>query len=222
MLMLWQLARCLEDASDQPALLAVLRGMLFGLSDQQLWAYKQEGSRISIHESRSQTELSENAQPVGAALARLRMYSEWVRTLHAAAAFSLIVEDLGIIPYVSALPAGSVRAGTLVGLMQLVHSDARAASSWSELCRLMERACQGMETSSLYVGGDQAVRVMNLHKAKGLEAAVVILAGPCEESEHEPAHYIDRSSDPAAGYFTIHKKTGGFHLKIAAQPPVGT
>ncbi|WP_342575210.1 UvrD-helicase domain-containing protein [Paenibacillus sp. FSL M8-0142] len=219
MLMLWQLARCLEDASDQPALLAVLRGMLFGLSDQQLWAYKQEGSRISIHESRSQTELSENAQPVGAALARLRMYSEWVRTLHAAAAFSLIVEDLGIIPYVSALPAGSVRAGTLVGLMQLVHSDARAASSWSELCRLMERACQGMETSSLYVGGDQAVRVMNLHKAKGLEAAVVILAGPCEESEHEPAHYIDRSSDPAAGYFTIHKKTGGFHLKIAAQPP---
>ena len=122
MLMLW-LARCLEDASDQPALLAVLRGMLFGLSDQQLWAYKQEVRRISIHESISLTELSENAHPVGARLP-VRMYSEWVRTLHARS-FSLIVENLGIIPYVSALPAGSVRAGTLVGLMRLVHSDGR-------------------------------------------------------------------------------------------------
>ncbi|MCT1398499.1 UvrD-helicase domain-containing protein [Paenibacillus sp. p3-SID867] len=219
MLMLWQLACCLEDASDQPALLAVLRGMLFGLSDQQLWAYKQVGCRISLYESISPGDLSDDAQPVGAALAKLRVYSDWVRTLSAAAAFSLIVEDLGIVPYVSALPAGSVRAGTLVGLMQLVHSDARAGSSWSELCRLMERTCKGMETSSLYAGGDQAVRVMNLHKAKGLEAAVVFLAGPCEESEHDPAQYIDRSSDPAAGYFTIHKKVGVFQSKTVAQPP---
>lgn len=219
MLMLWQLVCCLEDAAEQPALLAVLRGMLFGLSDQQLWAYKQTGYRISLYESISPGDLNEDAQPVGAVLAKLRVYLNWVRTLSAAAAFSLIVEDLGIVPYVSALPAGSVRAGTLVGLMQLVNSDARAASSWSELCRLMERACQGMETSSLYVGGDQAVRVMNLHKAKGLEAAVVILAGPCEESKHDPAQYIDRTSDPAAGYFTIHKKTGGFHSKMVAQPP---
>ena len=164
-------------------------------------------------------DLSDDAQPVGAALAKLRVYSDWVRTLSAATAFSLILEELGIVPYVSALPAGSVRAGTLVGLMQLVHSDVRAGSSWSELCRLMESACQGMETSSLYAGGDQAVRVMNLHKAKGLEAAVVFLASPCEESEHDPAQYIDRSSDPAAGYFTIHKRVGAFQSKTVAQPP---
>ena len=219
MLMLWQLARCLEDGSDQPALLAVLRGMLFGLSDRQLWAYKREGYRISLFETQPRENLSAEAQPVAAVLAKLRVYSEWVRTLSAAAAFSRIVEDLGIVPYVSTLPAGSVRAGTLVKMMQLLHNDSRTSSSWTELCRVMEAVCRGTETSSLYAGGEQAVRVMNLHKAKGLEAPVVFLACPCGEFDHNATQYIDRSSNPATGHFTIFKKEGAFQSKVVAQPP---
>nr|WP_275587171.1 3'-5' exonuclease [Paenibacillus elgii] len=75
-----------------------------------------------------------------------------------------------------------------------------------------------MEASSLYAGGNHAVRIMNLHKAKGLEASVVFLACPCGESDHDTTQYIDRSTDPAAGYFTISKTIGEFKTEVIAHP----
>jgi len=81
------------------------------------------------------------------------------------------------------------------------------------------QADKGMETSSLYAGGNQAVRIMNLHKAKGLEAPVVFLACPCGESDHDATHSIDRSVDPAVGYFTISRSVGEFKTEMVAQPP---
>jgi ATP-dependent helicase/nuclease subunit A len=149
------------------------------------------------------------------------MYIEWVRKLSAITAFGRIVEDLGVLPYVSTLPAGSVRAGTLVKMLQQLQDDSLACASWPELCRKLEEMFtdRGMETSSLYAGGNQAVRIMNLHKAKGLEAPVVFLACPCGESDHDATQYIDRSSDPAVGYFTISRNLGEYKTEIVAQPP---
>jgi ATP-dependent helicase/nuclease subunit A len=221
LLVLWQLTRCLEDSADKPALLAVMRGMLFGLSDRELWAYKIEGYRFTMFDVPELESCSEEAKPVAIVLKRLRQYMDWVHTSSAATAFGRIVEDIGLLPYVSTLPAGSIRAGTLVRMLQLLQSDALASSSWPELCRKIEEmlADRGMETSSLYAGGNQAVRIMNLHKAKGLEAPVVFLACPCGESDHDATQYIDRSQDPAVGYFTISRSLGEFKTEIVAQPP---
>ncbi|WP_141336166.1 exodeoxyribonuclease V subunit beta [Paenibacillus sp. tmac-D7] len=220
LLALLQLARYLEDSADKPALLAVMRGMLFGLSDKQLWAYKQEGFSFSLFDLPALEACSDEAMAVVKVLGRLQKYMGWVRTLSAVTAFSRIVDDLGVLPYVSTLPAGSVRAGTMVRMLQLLHGDPLASSSWAQLCRLIEQmlADRGMETSSLYAGGNQAVRIMNLHKAKGLEAPVVFLACPCGESDHDATQYIDRSADPAAGYFTISKTIGEFKTEVIAQP----
>ncbi|OBR63956.1 hypothetical protein A7K91_11210 [Paenibacillus oryzae] len=220
LLALYQLARYLEDSSDKPALLAVMRGMLFGLSDRQLWVYKQDGYSVSLFDLPTLAACGDEAKAVVMVLGRLQIYKGWVRTLSAAAAFSQIVDDLGILPYVSTLPAGSVRAGTLVRMLQLLHGDPAASSSWSELCRLIEHmlADRGMETSSLYAGGNQAVRIMNLHKAKGLEAPLVFLACPCGESDYDATQYIDRSADSASGYFTISKSIGEFKKEVIAQP----
>lgn len=220
LLSLLQLSQYLEDSVDKPALLAVMRGMLFGLSDQQLWAYKQEGFSFSLFDLPALEACRDEVKAVVMVLGRLQKYKEWVRTLSAATVFSRIVDDLGVLPYVSTLPAGSVRAGTLVRMLQLLHGDPLASSSWAELCRLIEQMLsdRGMETSSLYAGGNQAVRIMNLHKAKGLEAPVVFLACPCGESDHDATQYIDRSTDPAAGYFTISKTIGEFKTEVIAQP----
>lgn len=221
LLALWQLVRCLEDPADRPAMLGVMRGMLFGLSDRDLWAYQREGYRFMLFDLPELDVCSNEAKPVAIVLKRMRQYMDWVRTSSAATAFGLIVEDMGLLPYLSTLPAGSIRAGTLVRMLQLLQSDALASSSWPELCRKIEEmlADRGMETSSLYAGGNQAVRIMNLHKAKGLEASVVFLASPCGESDHDATQYIDRSKDPAVGFFTISRSLGEFKTEVVAQPP---
>lgn len=216
-----QLVRLLEDPEDAPALLSVLRGLLFGLSDQALWAYQREGYRLSLYPVPDAESCRPGTKPVAEALRRLRTYRKWVREMHASAAMARIVEDLGALPYASAAPAGSVRAGTLARLLQLLLDDPDAGASWTELRRKLEErlAGRGMETSSLYAGRSQAVRIMNLHKAKGLEAPVVFLACPGEESDHDATQYIDRSKAPAAGYFTISQRRGEHHAEVVAQPP---
>lgn len=221
LLALWQLVCYLDDPADKPALLAVMRGMLFGLSDRALWNYKQEGHRFSPYDVPALEDCGAEAAAVADVLGKLRLYADWVRGYGAATAFSRIVEHLGLLPYISTLTAGSVRAGTLVRMLQILHADPAASASWPALRASIENMLsgRGMETSSLYAGGNQAVRIMNLHKAKGLEAPVVFLACPCGESDHDVTQFIDRSTDPAAGYFTISRELGEFKSEVVAQPP---
>jgi len=62
---------------------------------------------------------------------------------------------------------------------------------------------------------------MNLHKAKGLEAPIVILADPLGEAkEREPLLHINRTEeDKSKGYFAITRNTSDFTSEIIALPP---
>ncbi len=66
---------------------------------------------------------------------------------------------------------------------------------------------------------EPAVRVMNLHKVKGLEAPVVFLADPYGEFEFPVSLHIDRSSDEVLGYIAIHGEPRGFKQELLALPP---
>ena len=65
------------------------------------------------------------------------------------------------------------------------------------------------------------VRLMNLHKAKGLEAPVVILADPMGETRYfEPQYHISRTRDKKAkGYFSIVRPTSNYSSEILGIPP---
>lgn len=214
---LGQLALYLADPSDQVAMLSVLRGPLFGISDKELMAYRVQGNAWSIY--RLPEESAEQDNRVVAACRKLREYVGWVKELPAWAALYRILEDTGLLPYSTVQEAGANRSGTLLKMLELLQRDAMLASDWHELAHAISniRESNGMETASLYAGKGQAVRIMNVHKAKGLEAPIVFLACPCGEKDHDADQFVDRSEAEAAGYFLI-QQSKGFQKETIAQP----
>jgi ATP-dependent helicase/nuclease subunit A len=215
-----QLATCLSDLSDRIPLLAVLRGMLFGCCDDALYHFKNEAGHISLSALPKREELSDRSLPVYEALKKLQIYSEWVKQLPALSAFYQMITDLGLIPYATSKETGAIRAGTLIKIMQWVQNDPRMSADWSKLAEGLVSLLDSeeMEGTSLFAGWGDAVRIMNLHKAKGLEAPVVFLACPCGHSDHDAEEHVDRNSEPPKGYFTISGEKDAYNKEIIAQP----
>ncbi|MHA1263582.1 MAG: 3'-5' exonuclease [Candidatus Freyarchaeota archaeon] len=70
---------------------------------------------------------------------------------------------------------------------------------------------------SLTPGRKNAVRLMNLHKAKGLEASFVFLANPVGVKRHKTEKHIIRKRMTAEGYFLCISKTGMYQWKVLSQ-----
>ncbi|ASA19529.1 UvrD-helicase domain-containing protein [Paenibacillus donghaensis] len=204
------LANCLNDPRDQLSLLAVLKGMLFSCSDNALFHYKMQGFPITYATLPNHSEVGRIATPVYEALVRILKYADVIRRLPALAALLHIIDDLGVLPFAAVRQTGRARAGTLIKLLHLLQKDSQVTASWSELSRYMMRVIKEakLECGDLFAGEQDAVRIMNLHKAKGLEAPVVMLACPCGESDHNIEEHVDRVEDSARGYFSIRRKRG--------------
>ncbi|MET3289305.1 UNVERIFIED_CONTAM: ATP-dependent helicase/nuclease subunit A [Brevibacillus sp. OAP136] len=214
------LVECLNDYTDRIPLLAILRGMLFGISDESLYHYSREAGRITLFALPEEATLSEKAKPVYLGLKRIQLYFNWVRTLSALTAFMKIIDDLGLLPYAAVNETGSIRAGTMVKLLELIQTDTAVSANWHELAAFFRKLRQTdeFEGTSLFAGYGGAVRIMNLHKAKGLEAPIVFMACPCGDNDHDAVEHVDRGTDTALGYFTISRKKDAHTKEMIAQP----
>ncbi|NLI12628.1 MAG: hypothetical protein GX425_08395 [Peptococcaceae bacterium] len=130
------------------------------------------------------------------------------------------MQELGVIPYALTGGLGRSRAGHLVQCLELLAAAEREggtsfASLVDSLELLMETGVE--EEINIAPWENDAVRLMNLHKAKGLEAPVVFLANPGKDVAWEPTVHINRTGGLPRGYYVIKKKKG-YTDEILGQP----
>ncbi|MDH4197285.1 MAG: UvrD-helicase domain-containing protein [Candidatus Aminicenantes bacterium] len=224
------LVHALSDPEDEVSTVAVVRGLFFGLSDQDLLDFHGLGGRFCCldrqrFEPRAGRREEAAARRVARALDKLRIWREWTRSFPATAALERVLEDAGLVPYLASSAMGSSRAGNVVKLLELLRGREREGwTSFADLADFMDEVVEvgDVEEMSLTPGRRSAVRLMNLHRAKGLEARVVFLAQPVGMKEHEPDHHISRMAGDGAdsggrGYFTF-SKSEGWSKKVISQP----
>jgi ATP-dependent helicase/nuclease subunit A len=213
------LLRALADPEDSLPLIAVLRGPFFGISDADLFAFKQAGGWFSVF-----ADPKNGRQPtaVDEALAALRQYYRWTRVLPAGAAVDRILEHTGYLALAATTPDG-VEAGDLLHAIDRVRHVTEIGGSLADAADALEadaEASNEVESLPLEPGRTDVVRLMNLHKAKGLEAPVVFLADPCGGIRQHVDVHIERRGAQAVGWFKVEKKSeGSFAAKLLGEHP---
>jgi ATP-dependent helicase/nuclease subunit A len=200
--------RALVRPDDPVALIGVLRSELFGISDAALYDFKRAGGQFSFRQPVPASGLSsDHGTALRDSLGRLNRYFGWLDALPAVTSIERIADDLGLLARACVAPGGDVRAGSLAKVFELCRAAVREQLSMVELVEYLERlitADEKYDGISVRPHGAPVVRLMNLHKVKGLEAPVVILADPTGNFEHSIDLHIDRSGDCVRGYMAVY------------------
>ncbi|MEP6769359.1 MAG: UvrD-helicase domain-containing protein [Acidobacteriota bacterium] len=206
----------LADPDDAAALVATLRGPLFGVDDECLYRFRQAGGNFDFR-----------VAPAGTADVRIRRAfgllregAELADSLPPAAALSKFLERLGSVALAAGGSLGDARAGNLLKALAAARELSRDRQDYPEIVRRLRELTEVGRVEEMVTrpGRADVVRLMTLHGAKGLEARIVFLADPYDPKREEPRAWIDRSTDPARAHILVQRTTGAFSRDEIARP----
>lgn len=206
------------DPTDAINIISVLRGVFFGISDDELYQWKKKGGSFSIYSTIPEGTPNEIKDKFTQVFSNLQLYQRWIRTHLPTVAIEKIIEHVGF--YLLLLNnVHSKRA--YKSLLQILDAlrklESKGEASYKQIInKLVEMINEKTVVANLEEDSD-AVRVMNVHKAKGLEAAIVFLAHPAKlvNSENYLSKHIKREDDRSQGYFTFSIKAGQVKRELA-------
>jgi ATP-dependent helicase/nuclease subunit A len=183
------LLQVLDNPRQDIPLASVLRSPIFGLSDTQLARIKSpknsESDFYSLLESvAKKSDVQNLRKKVSEILHRLDDWRTLARRGSLADLIWQIYSQTGLLSFVSALPGGSQRHANLLKLYQRAIQFENFASSFNviSLSRFVNFLQKLLESGGDWAPAEpdssasDAVRVMSVHKSKGLEFPIVILA----------------------------------------------
>ena len=209
------LFRCLADPAHQVHVLGVLSGPLFGITLDRLVAYRDGGGFFTINRP------PEADGEVAEALGVLHAWWQRARREPADVTAERLVAETGLFPLAAAGTLGQLRAGALVYLLDAVRGRAlEGDTSIAGAVDALETALDWDDAEApLVPERPNCVQVLNLHRAKGLEANVVVLAAPFGEPNWPPDMRVSRDERGVArGTIPIVIKRGYGRKDVIAQP----
>ncbi len=196
-----RLLLALKSPDNPVAAAAALKGVFFGVSDQELLDFSAAGGTFAF--TGEITPGGEAAAKVRRALVTLRDWWAWTKRYAPSNVLEMILEASGLLNYlVSSGGDGPGQAGNILKLVEVVRAlETEGTTSFAAVADFVAEWI-GLDTfgeMNLTPGRRDVVRLMNLHKAKGLEAPVVILANPVGRKAPEPDKHIVRLAGQASG-----------------------
>ncbi len=222
--LLWLTANAAANPQDPVATVALLRSEAFGFSDPLLYQLVRSGGEFNYRESLPGELESETAEQYKDAFARLGRYANWLGRLGPVPALERIASDMGLFAQAAASRGGNQRAGGLARALELVRTRPQARHSLPDALEVLRRLAEGelgADSMEARPGVAPPVRVMNVHKAKGLEAGVVFLADPTGGGGARAAEvHVDRAEGRSMGYLAIAQPNpfGGKGKILACHP----
>ncbi|HEX6177953.1 MAG TPA: UvrD-helicase domain-containing protein, partial [Thermoanaerobaculia bacterium] len=191
------LLKAVAEPEDMVSLVAYLRGRLCGVDDNALYQWR----RANV--------VSEG---IAAALELVRESRDDVRNHPPAAAMARIFDRVGLLPLAAAQERPGTRAGNLLLVLAIAREESARGESFATIVEMLEEMLDNPPDKVEELDADparaDAVRLMNLHQVKGLEAPVVFLIDPADPWEFPIDLHVDRSGEESRGHFKLSKKWG--------------
>jgi ATP-dependent exoDNAse (exonuclease V) beta subunit len=158
-------------SGDAISLVAVLYGPLFGFNENDLTRYKSEGHDIRLEPGKKYAE-----EGIDGAIGKLSKTASEIVSLTPSALFEKIIDDYRIY---ESVPSDGME--TVYFTLELIRAEERGGSivTYENAVEYLEELLSGesgLERCLSLKEDEDAVHIANLHKVKGLEAPVVILA----------------------------------------------
>jgi ATP-dependent helicase/nuclease subunit A len=223
---LCQLLICLADPLDSVSLVGVLRGPLFGVSDRELFDYHHKsGGRFELTAPvvGVTDEAGAKLDRAQSALCVLQKFHRFTRTLPAGAALERILDETGLLA-LAATKTDGAGAGALLQAVDRVRQIAELGGNLANAAdAIADDAPLSTEIESLPLepGRQDVVRVMNLHRVKGLEAPVVFLADPCSGFQFPPDVRVIRTGRRSEGFMKIEWRSESTYATRLIGAPAG-
>jgi ATP-dependent exoDNAse (exonuclease V) beta subunit len=192
----------IEWPDDELSVFATLRGPLFAIGDEELLEWKQRFREFHPFRIRPEAREVAHLQPIVLALERLRQLHRKRNYLPVAETIQELLNATRAHVGLVLRSAGEQALANVLHVSELARqyeaSGGISFRGFVDELRIAAETAQAAEAPILEEGSD-GVRIMTVHKAKGLEFPVVILADlTCKLSRAEAGRWIDPANNMCA------------------------